>query len=220
MRAEPTIELSPRLAGAHLRTVETAAPRPVAAPQEPPAAAAPRRSPAGFVALLILPALLCAAAAYGGATLLDKVYAARTEILFHLTRPGDQAERFLATQAVVARSRTVLDPVAAELGVPAERIEKELSVDFPKGSAVMRIEFATHSQTAALDVIRLVTQRYLQALRPIEAAEGASHQILVPPFLLDEPVWPRPMQATALGALLGLAISAGVLALRQQQRPS
>ncbi len=84
----------------------------------------------------------------------------------------------------------------------------------------MRIEFATHSQTAALDVIRLVTQRYLQALRPIEAAEGASHQILVPPFLLDEPVWPRPMQATALGALLGLAMSAGVLALRQQQRPS
>lgn len=219
MRAEPTIELSPRLAGAHLRTVETA-PRPVAAPEEPKAAAASSRSLAGLAALLVLPALLCAAAAYGAATLLDKVYAARTEILFHMTRPGDQAERFLATQAVVARSRTVLDPVAAELGVPVERIEEDLSVDFPKGSAVMRIEFATHSQTAALDVIRLVTQRYLQALRPIEAAEGASHQILVPPFLLDEPVWPRPLQATALGGLLGLAISAGLLALRQQQRPS
>ncbi|HMR31267.1 MAG TPA: hypothetical protein PKA33_12965 [Amaricoccus sp.] len=218
MRAEPTIELSPRLAGAHLRTVE-ATPRPELSPA-PQAAPAPPRSLVGLLALLVLPALLCAAAAYGGATLLDKVYAARTEILFHLTRSGDQAERFLATQSVVVRSRTVLDPVAAELGVPAERIEKNLSVDFPKSSAVMRIEFATHSQTVALDVIRLVTQRYLQALRPIEAAEGASHQILVPPFLLDEPVWPRPLQATALGGLIGLAISVGLLALRQQRRPS
>lgn len=214
MRAEPTIELSPRLAGAHLRAVETGAR--AAAPAEAAPAVRPRPS-LGLLALLILPALACAAAAYGGAMLLDKVYAARTEILFHLTRSGDHAERFLATQAVVAQSRTVVEPVAAELGVPTERIEKDLSVGFPRGSAVMRIEFSAHSQTAALDVIKLVTQRYLQALRPIEVAEGASHQILVPPFLLDEPVWPRPLQAAALGGLIGLALSAALVALRQQR---
>ncbi len=216
MRAEPTIELSPRLAGAHLRPVRAAAaPEPVPVPATP----APRPT-AGFLALMILPVLACAAAAYGGAALLDRIFAARTEILFHLTRPGDQAERFLATQAVVAQSRTVIEPVAAELGVPVERITDDLSVDFPRGSAVMRIEFANHSQTAALDVIKLVTQRYLQALRPIEAAEGASHQILVPPFLLDEPIWPRPLQAVALGGLLGLAVSVGLVMLRQQRQPS
>ena len=230
MRAEPTIELSPRLAGAHLRPVNTAprppgpalAPAAEAALSRPAAAVAPpRRLTAGFLALLIAPALLCAAAAFGGALLLDKVYAARTEILFYLTRSGDHAERFLATQAVVAQSRTILGPVAAELGVPTERIEQDLSVGFPKGSSVMRLEFAAHSQTAALDVVKLVTQRYLNALRPIEAAEGASHQVLVPPFLLDEPVWPRPMQAIALGGLVGLAISAAFLAMRRQShRPA
>jgi uncharacterized protein involved in exopolysaccharide biosynthesis len=221
MRATPTIELSPRLAGAHLRPVAAEARLPEVAP--PPVAPAPTEKTSRWrtvrlVALLIVPALLGAAAAYGGSTLLDKVYAARSEILFHMTRPDDHAERFLATQAVVAQSRSILGPVAAELGVPTERIEEDLSIGFPRGSAVMRLEFAAHSQTAALDVVKLVTQRYLNALRPIEAAEGASHQVLVPPFLLDEPVWPRPLQATALGGLIGLAISAALLALRQQPR--
>ena len=34
-----------------------------------------------------------------------------------------------------------------------------------------------------------------------------------PAFVLDEPVAPRPLQAAALGALVGLAIVAGVLVL-------
>lgn len=217
MRAEPTIELSPRLSGAHLRSVDTG-PRPTP-PAPAPSDAAPRLT-LRLAALLVLPVLICAAAAYGGAALLDKVYAARADILFHLSRSGDHAERFLATQAVVAQSRAILEPVAAELGVPIERIEEDLGVEFPKDGAVMRIEFATHSQTAALDVIKLVTQHYLQALRPIETAEGASHQVLVAPYVLEEPVWPKPLQAVALGALVGVALSAVALALRPQRRPA
>jgi uncharacterized protein involved in exopolysaccharide biosynthesis len=222
MRAEPTIELPPRLGAGRLRPVDTA-PRPApaaeAAAAKAPAESRPaRRIGFGLLALLVLPALVCAAAAFAGAMALDKVHAARADILFHLTRSGDLAERFLATQAVVARSNVVLQPVAAELGVPVDRIDEELSIDFPKGGAVMRIEFASPSATAALDVVKLVTQRYLAALRPIEAAEGATHQVLAAPFLLDEPVWPKPVQATVLGGLLGLAISAAMMALRQRPR--
>lgn len=232
MRAEPTIELPPRLGTARLRPVDAASrPASMTADASAPAnaaavgntaAAAETRRPArrglGLLVLLLLPALVCAAAAFAGVMALDKVYAARTDILFHLTRSGDLAERFLATQAVVARSNAVLQPVAAELGVPVDRIDRELSIEFPKGGAVMRIEFASPSATAALDVVKLVTQRYLTALRPIEAAEGATHQVLAAPFLLDDPVWPKPLQATVLGALLGLAISAALVALRQRPR--
>jgi uncharacterized protein involved in exopolysaccharide biosynthesis len=216
MRAEPTIELPPRPGTQRLHRLPP--PAPPAAESMPKPRPAKRWRLARLATFLAVPALLGAAAGFGGAMALDKVYAARADILFHLTRSGDHAERFLATQAVVARSHAVLGPVAAELGVPVERIDEKLDVDFPMRGAVMRLEFTSQSATAALDTVKLLTQRYLAALRPIESAEGASHQVLAAPFLLDEPVWPRPLQATALGAVLGLAVSVALLALAQQPR--
>jgi hypothetical protein len=43
-------------------------------------------------------------------------------------------------------------------------------------------------------------------------------EILVPVFLLDEPVWPKPLQAAAVGAATGLSIAIAGLALVAQLR--
>jgi uncharacterized protein involved in exopolysaccharide biosynthesis len=37
--------------------------------------------------------------------------------------------------------------------------------------------------------------------------------VLVPAFILEEPVWPKPLQAAALGLALGLALGIAALAL-------
>ena len=59
-----------------------------------------------------------AAGGFVAADYADEVYAARSEIAFDLrSLDWDSSERFLATQAVIARSRTVLKPIGAALSV-------------------------------------------------------------------------------------------------------
>lgn len=202
-----------------LRSVPPASePPPARAAEETTAPAPGRWTSVRLIALLLLPVVLAAAGAYLVASRIEKTYAARSEILFHLARGGDVAERFLATQSVVAQSRAVLTPVARKLLVPVEALEERLKVEFPKGSSVMRLQYADPDGAAALDVVRAVTDQYLTALRQIEVAEGGGHQLFVPPYLLDEPVWPQPLQAAAVGAAVGLAIAAAALVLVQQSR--
>ncbi len=52
------------------------------------------------------------------------------------------------------------------------------------------------------------------------ARENAnSARVLTPAYLLDEPVGPRPLRAAAAGALLGILLIAGLLALASRRRP-
>lgn len=167
-----------------------------------------------FLAAAAVP--LAAGTAYVAAALGEPLYAARSEVVFHLRDLGaDAAARFLATQALTAQSRIVLEPVAARLGVPAGVLDEQLSVEVLPGSNVMRLEHAHRDGAVALATVQDVTGRYLTLLRDVEMIEEASHRLLTPAFVLDEPVAPRPLRAAALGALVGLALVAGVLVARQ-----
>jgi capsular polysaccharide biosynthesis protein len=173
---------------------------------------------AGMLALLLAPVVVSAIVAFVGASFLAPAYGARSEVVFHLQQSGDVTERYLATQAVIVRSQTILGPVSHALGIPVDTLDRELSVEFPKGSAVMRLEYADHEGSLALKVIQAIIDRYLLVLSETEGVDKTSHQLLAPPFLLDEPVRPKPIQAAAIGAAIGLALAIGAFALVQQSR--
>jgi hypothetical protein len=197
----------------------------VLVPASPAAPARRRRGRAiwRFALLALTPIVLAGLGAYAGGTLQPTMYAARSEIVFYVRTLGSSgsADRFLSTQPEIAASRSTLAPIAAEFGRSVEEIEKHLEVDLVRSSAMMRIEYADPSGTTALDVTRAITDRYLTLLRDLEVAEGAGHQVLSPAFLLEQPTEPRPLQAAAIGAVVGFAISfAGIIVLAQTRAPA
>jgi len=199
------------------------------APSVPPAAAPPRRRASGFgrfllwIGLLgVLPVLLAAAAAYTAANYLDELHGGRSEIMFHLPElAGDAANRFLATQPVVVRSYPVVEPVARAEAMPVEDLLDNLDASMVQGSTLMRIEYHDVDAERIVRVLEGVTMGYLSLLRDIALIEGASHRILSAPYLLEDPVSPRPLRAAAIGAVVGLAVAfAGLVILAQLRRPT
>jgi capsular polysaccharide biosynthesis protein len=216
------------------------------------------------------------------------VYGAQADVLIN-PRAGQSdaaTDRALATQEIILRSETVLDPVANATGIPVRRLEKALSVEVVNQSNVVRITMAdrdaataqrltqliveeyekqTSFPTAAdlaratssleeqlrdlsatlavdqgrlaklasvrgpgkpipteerrLQVVVATTQQRLKIVQdqlaeaPLRQLEQAQPQprILVPARLLKDPLSPRPVQAAATGALVGLFVAAVII---------
>ncbi len=172
--------------------------------------------------LCLLPVLLAGTAAFVAANYLDEVRAGRSEIMFHLPElAGDAANRFLATQPVVARSYPVVEPVARAEAMPVDDILDNLDVTMVQGSTMMRLEYHDVDSDRIIRVLEALTIGYLGLLRDIALIEGASHRLLSAPYLLEDPIGPRPIRAAAIGAVVGLAVAfAGLVVLAQLRRPS
>jgi uncharacterized protein involved in exopolysaccharide biosynthesis len=184
------------------------------------------RSPLGgssmvrLAGLLLLPIVLTALGAYAFAIQSERVHAARSEIVFDLRNVAwGAAERFLETQAVVARSRALLAPVADTFGIPVAELDRALAVEAVRGSDVIRLEYANTDPSLAQAVTKAITDRYLVALREYALLDGTRHRLLTPTFILDEPVAPKPLRAAAMGAALGLMLGLIVLIIRIQAWP-
>jgi hypothetical protein len=153
-----------------------------------------------------------AAAAVAAAWLVVPLHGARSEILID-TRGVDwsSADRFLATQALVATSHSIVGPVATAADVPLEELGARLSVQVVGQSSVLRLQYHDADKARALTVLSDLTSRYLAALRELERTAGTSHVILTPPYLLERPVTPRPLRSAALGAVAGFGVTASSL---------
>jgi hypothetical protein len=170
--------------------------------------------------LAIAPVLAATIGALILSALSPNLYAARSEIVFDVRGLGwDSAERFLATQVVIAGSQSTLSPVAATLELPIRDLEKNLDVEIVSSSGVMRLQYANRNAEIALDVTKAITDRYLLSLREAEQLEGGAHRLLTPAALLEDPVSTTPLHAAALGAVAGLVIAAAGVILRTQLWP-
>jgi capsular polysaccharide biosynthesis protein len=147
--------------------------------------------------IALLSALIAAAAAFGAATKMEPEYAAQSDILFDLGNRQDVLEKFLATQSVVAKSQAVLAPVSRNFGISLKTLDEVLSVDFPRGGAVMRLRYADKKPETALAILQSIIDGYVGLLSRTHSLNSRT-EILVPVFLLDEPVWPKPIQAAAM----------------------
>lgn len=166
----------------------------------------------GFLA--VAAAAMSAAAAFGGVSLTPTSYGAQTEVAFFARDRPELPEQYLSTQIFLVGSRAILGPVSATLRIPVRDLEKNLSVHFPGGGAVMRLQYAAREGSVALQVLEAILSRYAGVLEQMEPRQRTGHAVLVPPYVLEEPVRPRPFRAAAIGAAAGLvAVFIAFLAL-------
>jgi uncharacterized protein involved in exopolysaccharide biosynthesis len=162
--------------------------------------------------LVVAPVVICTLLAWAGAHRLQTFYAAQSDIAFDVGQRGDVMEKFLATQTVAVKSHVVLGAVSAMQGIPVATLDRRLSVEFPKDGAIMRLQYSDPSGDAALQTLRAVITQYINLLDHTKFLDTAKY-VLVPAFILENPVWPKPLQAAALGLVVGLAIGIAGLAL-------
>jgi capsular polysaccharide biosynthesis protein len=161
------------------------------------------------------PVILLALAGFGVAFMLAPKFAARADIMIHLQQSGDAVVRYHSSQTVIIKNRSFLAPIAREMQVKPEDMERSLSVDFPKGGDIMRIEYSDHDPGFALEALKRIVLAWQTAALPVELEESAAHQIVASPAVLSEPVFPQPLQFAALGAAIGVFLSmANALFLR------
>jgi hypothetical protein len=174
-----------------------------------------------WLALLVVPTVVGAVAAYLGAALMPPVHGARAEVVFSLPQVAAVPEQYRATQVVVAASQAVLGPVAAMLSMPAEKLAENLTADFPKDGAVLSLQYADPDRATALRVLEAILDRYLLVLDDVDNLDAATYKLLTPPFTLARPLWPQPLMAAAIGAALGLTIALAAFAVifQLRQRP-
>jgi hypothetical protein len=217
-----------------------------------------------------------------------RVYGAQADVLI-TPRAGQSdaaTDRALATQEIILRSETVLDPVADATGIPVRRLEKALSVEVVNQSNVVRITMADRDAATAQRLTQLIVEGYVQQTsfptvadlarstsfleeqlrdlsatlavdqgrlaklasgrgpgKPISTEERQMQvvvattqqrlkivqnqlaqaplrqleqvqpqpQVLVPSHVLKDPLSPRPVQAAATGALIGLFVAAAII---------
>ena len=151
-------------------------------------------------------AVLAAVAGFATASLQPHSYGARAEIALYAPDLAELPEQYLATQTLFVRSHAILGPVAETFRVSTERLVEALSVDFPEGGALMRIQYVDRDRTIALQRLTAIVSAYLSKLEQLESRQNIRHDVLVPPFILEEPVRPRPLQNAAIGGAAGLTI--------------
>lgn len=201
-------------------TVETRADDRIEAPIE--TAAAPRKLPrlglrAQLVLLALAPILAGSAVAFLFAWLSPTLYAARSEIVVNVaSMDWSRAERFLATQLVVAKARTTLEPISEMTKIPLRELEKDVKVELIGSSDVIAIQYANSDAGTSLEVVKALTAQYLLSLRDYEQAGNGRHRLLMPATLLEEPVSLKPIFAAFIGAIVGIAIGISGIILRTQ----
>jgi len=209
---------------------------PAAAPRDPGPATTVSRAPVvgqpperlgaplfsfRLLALLAAIVLLGAGSSFLLSAAGDPVYGARAEILF----TGDTAvsdtaaERRLDTQRVLLSSRAVLEPVSDSTGIPVEDLREDVAASIVDSSQIIELTVADGDPVRAEAVAEAVVSSYLTLQSDLagdtEQADRAT--VLTPPYLLDEPLRPQPLQSASVGALIGILI-AGVTGLILLQR--
>jgi hypothetical protein len=159
-----------------------------------------------WISLAIGAAILAGIGGFAAASFQPPSYGARAEIALYASDLAELPEQYLATQTLFVRSNAVLGPVAETFQVSADGLAEALSVDFPEGGALMRIQYVDRDRTIAIQRLTAIVSAYLSKLGQLESRQNIRHDVLVPPFILEEPVRPRPLQVAALGGAAGLTI--------------
>lgn len=248
-----------------------------------------------LAALAVALIVVSTATAWVISALSDPVYGARTDLIYALddVQSQPQADRVLATQIVVLRSRAVLEPVAENAGLSPEELDEKTDVELLDDSQVIRVTVADPDPERALgmaedlgeryvdfvarrneqqlaeqtellesevealreeratieerlaelsagraagepigaeerrleielqDVLGAITDRQSQqvALR-VAATEAAAALVLTPPYVLEDPLAPRPLRAVAAGLFVGILLAGvTVVLLNRYRRP-
>jgi capsular polysaccharide biosynthesis protein len=121
-----------------------------------------------WLALAVLTIVLVGVGAWAGREVADRMptkYAAHADVLYPLVQEQPtgflRQDRNLSTQEVLMASRRVLDPVAAEFGIPVEDLAEELSTEVVDESEVIRVQFTDTSRAQARKILVSIVTNYI-----------------------------------------------------------
>ena len=119
---------------------------------------------------------------------------------------------------MIITGQAVLGQTALTLDRSIDDLAAAFTVSFPKGGAVMHMQFADADPGTAANTLNVILDRYLLVLDGLDVPDQPTHRLMVPPFLLGDPIQPRPMQALVMGIIVGLAIAMAAFAIARRPR--
>lgn len=165
--APPPVDLPSDVPLLNGSTAETAA-----APEGPTVVVRPRerawRHALRWPALILVGLLLVGAGAWAGSTVaarMPTLYAAQADIIYPLVQEQPtgflRQDRNLSTQEVLIESRSVLDPVAVQFGIPVDELTEHLTTEVVDESEVIRLQFTDPSRMEGQQVLAAIVDRYV-----------------------------------------------------------
>jgi uncharacterized protein involved in exopolysaccharide biosynthesis len=119
-------------------------------------------------ALVLLALVFVGAGAWAGSTVaarMPTLYAAQADIIYPLVQEQPtgflRQDRNLSTQEVLIESRSVLDPVAVQFGIPVDDLTEHLTTEVVDESEVIRLQFTDPSRTQGQEVLAAVVAQYV-----------------------------------------------------------
>ena len=102
-------------------------------------------------------------------------YAARTELLYRISSEQPtgflREDRTLTTQALLLKSRAVLEPVAVANGMSVEQLAEQVNVNLIEGSLLLEVEVHSGDRSTGVRLVEAISARYFDAVRPPEQSE-------------------------------------------------
>jgi uncharacterized protein involved in exopolysaccharide biosynthesis len=164
------------------------------------------------LALVLLPPALAAAWSFTRPT----SYAAQADLVLASSadRSADTMIRDLATHEVLVTREPLVDDVARSVQRDLEDLRRNLTVEVVEQSNVLRLQVVDGDPDRAQRAAQNLALQYTAAQEQLAGtSDMAQVRMVGAATVLDKPVAPKPLRAAAAGALLGLLLLAGLLAL-------
>jgi uncharacterized protein involved in exopolysaccharide biosynthesis len=191
-----------------------------------------RRSVGKAIMLGFLILVGFAGTAVGYSLLQPTIHGARAELIL-TPRPelsDTSLDREMVTQTMVMQSDLVLAPVAAQAGIPLNRLRSRVSAEIIGRSNILRLTVGDRDRARAVHLTQLISTEYLRistapagaATVPPAAAVDRTRpvtpSVLTAAAPLAGPLQPQPLRALAAGTLLGLLAAAAAVSLMMRSR--
>jgi len=124
------------------------------------------------------------------------------------------ATKLVDTYSIIIKSDTVLQPVIDNLGLNVDysKLYKMVTVDAVNNTQVMKVTVTDPNAESARIICEQITQIAPEVI--IESVEAGSVKVISQAAITPDPVSPSVVKYTAVAAMLGLVLCAGIIILR------
>ena len=113
-----------------------------------------KRHMTAFALITVLLMLVGGQVGFFSSMLFEDRWLARAEVQYRGTA-------WTETQDVAIQSRSLVGPVAGDLGIPIKQFEERLSAGLVPGTQIIRVDYVSEDEDLALEVVSEVSGRYL-----------------------------------------------------------
>jgi capsular exopolysaccharide synthesis family protein len=166
--------------------------------------------------------LLGATSAFLVSSWIPPVYRASTSLLVRVGGTADDgytailaSEHLAATYQELLTRRPVIEAVAQTLGLDPRQTEEKIQVDLIPQTSVIRLTVEDNDPRLAVEIANGVVAAFMRIARDSGTVQSRDIVVVEPASMrmVEEPVRPRKLRNTALGAVVGALLAGGLVFL-------